>query len=59
MKRAPVAWYLAPVLFLPLFAQPQQSTDQVLKAIDDLEWRLKISDIADFDQVVYTSLPGP
>jgi len=36
---------------------PQQSTDQVLKAIDDLEWRLKISDIADFDKVAYASLP--
>ena len=35
----------------------QQSTDQVLKAIDDLEWRLKISDIADFDKVVYTGPP--
>ena len=35
----------------------QQSTDQVLKAIDDLEWRLKISDIADFDKIAYASLP--
>ena len=35
----------------------QQSTDQVLKAIDDLEWRLKISDIAEFDKVVYTGPP--
>ncbi len=34
----------------------QQSTDQVLKAIDDLQWRLKISDIADFDKIAYTSL---
>jgi dipeptidyl aminopeptidase/acylaminoacyl peptidase len=37
--------------------QPQQSTDEVLKGIDDLQWRLKISDIADFDKVAYTSLP--
>ena len=31
--------------------------DQVLKAIDDLEWRLKLSDIAEVDKVAYTSLP--
>jgi dipeptidyl aminopeptidase/acylaminoacyl peptidase len=44
---------------LPLFAQPQQTnpTDTVLKAIDDLEWRLKLSDIADVDKISYTSLP--
>ncbi len=36
---------------------PSRSTDQVLKKIDDLEWRLKISDVADFDKVAYTSLP--
>ncbi|HLX44135.1 MAG TPA: alpha/beta fold hydrolase [Bryobacteraceae bacterium] len=39
------------------FNNPGMSTDQVLKEIDDLEWRLKISDVADFDKVVYTSLP--
>jgi dipeptidyl aminopeptidase/acylaminoacyl peptidase len=38
-------------------AAPGMATDEVLKEIDDLEWRLKISDIADFDKVVYTSLP--
>jgi len=38
-------------------AASQMSNDQVLKAIDDLHWRLKISDIADFDKVAYTSLP--
>jgi dipeptidyl aminopeptidase/acylaminoacyl peptidase len=43
-------------------ASPQSNTsqmanDQVLKSIDDLEWRLKISDVADFDKVAYTSLP--
>jgi acetyl esterase/lipase len=35
----------------------QMSNDQVLKAIDDLEWRMKVSDIADFDKVAYASLP--
>ncbi len=43
----------------PQAAGPQQGpgNDEVLKGIDDLEWRLKISDIADFDKVAYTSLP--
>ncbi len=38
-------------------AQQGPGNDEVLKGIDDLEWRLKISDIADFDKVAYTSLP--
>ena len=38
-------------------AQPNQSTDEVLKGIDDLEWRIKIGDIADFDKIAYASLP--
>ena len=60
------------VLAIPLLAQPpasapaneaaerqqqQMGADQVLKSIDDLEWRLKVSDIADFDKVAITSLP--
>jgi dipeptidyl aminopeptidase/acylaminoacyl peptidase len=45
---------------LPSFAQsaPQVNpNDQILKTIDDLEWRLKLGDIADVDKVVYASLP--
>jgi len=43
---------------LPIFAQPQGNpNDQVLKALDDLEWRLKLSDIADVDKISYASLP--
>src|SRR6266404_4083256 len=59
---------ILPLLFaiLPLLAQPPaaappaappQNNDQVLKAIDDLQWRLKLSDIADVDKVQYASLP--
>ncbi len=45
-------------LVLPLFAQqPNNPNDQVLKALDDLEWRLKLSDIADVDKISYASLP--
>jgi dipeptidyl aminopeptidase/acylaminoacyl peptidase len=46
---------------LPSFAQPAPQVnpnDQVLKTIDDLEWRLKLGDIADVDKVVYASLPA-
>jgi dipeptidyl aminopeptidase/acylaminoacyl peptidase len=40
-------------------AAPQVNpNDQVLKALDDLEWRLKLSDIADVDKIAYTSLPS-
>jgi dipeptidyl aminopeptidase/acylaminoacyl peptidase len=31
--------------------------DQLLKAIDDLAWQLKLGDIAEVDKVAYTSLP--
>src|ERR1043166_9317841 len=31
--------------------------DQVLKAIDDLEWRLKLRHIAEVERFAYTSLP--
>jgi dipeptidyl aminopeptidase/acylaminoacyl peptidase len=50
---------LALVAFvLPIFAQQQSNpNDQVLKALDDLEWRLKLSDIADVDKISYASLP--
>jgi dipeptidyl aminopeptidase/acylaminoacyl peptidase len=41
----------------PQAAAQNMSNDQVLKAIDDLEWRLKLSDIADVDKIAYTSLP--
>jgi len=42
----------------PQGAFPQVNpNDQVLKALDDLEWRLKLSDIADVDKIAYTSLP--
>src|SRR5437879_12184567 len=50
-------------IFLPVLAQPpavvppQNNNDQVLKAVDELEWRLKLSDIADVDKVQYASLP--
>jgi dipeptidyl aminopeptidase/acylaminoacyl peptidase len=46
------------VLIAPAFAQqPVNPNDQVLKALDDLEWRLKLGDVADFDKISYTSLP--
>lgn len=47
------------VLFLPALAPAQQvnPNDQVLKALDDLEWYLKLSDIAQVDKISYTSLP--
>src|SRR5689334_8749733 len=31
--------------------------DEVLKAVDDLMWQMKLSDIADVDKVMYASLP--
>ena len=41
-----------------VFAQgPNNSNDQTLKALDDIEWRLKLGDIADVDKIAYTSLP--
>jgi len=45
---------LAPLVL----AQPQVNpNDQVLKALDDIEWRMKLSDIADVDKIAYASLP--
>ncbi len=42
----------------PQPAAPQiNPNDQVLKALDDLEWRLKLNDIAEVDKIAYTSLP--
>ena len=32
-------------------------SDQILKAVDDVMWRLQLSDIADIDKVRYASLP--
>lgn len=47
------------VLIAPVFGQQQVNpNDQVLKAVDDLEWRLKLGDIADVDKITYTSLPS-
>ncbi len=49
------AWFFA---LSPLCAQPPVNpNDQVLKALDDLEWRLKLGDVADVDKIAYTSLP--
>jgi dipeptidyl aminopeptidase/acylaminoacyl peptidase len=46
------------VFLLPACAQQQSNpNDQVLKALDDLEWYLKLNDIAQVDKVSYTSLP--
>jgi dipeptidyl aminopeptidase/acylaminoacyl peptidase len=55
MRVFPVILLLVPLL--P--AQPQNISpnDQVLKALDDLEWRLKLSDIAEVDKIAYASLP--
>jgi dipeptidyl aminopeptidase/acylaminoacyl peptidase len=46
-------------ILLPVLGQPGQvnPNDQVLKSIDDIEWRLKLSDIADVDKISYASLP--
>jgi dipeptidyl aminopeptidase/acylaminoacyl peptidase len=38
-------------------AATEMQLDQVAKAVDDLLWRFKLSDIAEIDQVRYTSLP--
>jgi dipeptidyl aminopeptidase/acylaminoacyl peptidase len=37
--------------------QGQTGNDQILKAIDDLQWQLKLGDVAIVDKVRYTSLP--
>ncbi len=46
-------------LLMPVLAQPLQvnPNDQVLKELDDVEWRMKLADIADVDKVAYASLP--
>ena len=36
---------------------PEGRWDEVLKAVDDLMWNMKLGDIADVDKVMYTSLP--
>jgi dipeptidyl aminopeptidase/acylaminoacyl peptidase len=69
---APAQMVLVLALSLSLCAQtaaqretppdlPQAATamqlDQVAKAVDDLLWRFKLSDIAEIEQVRYTSLP--
>ena len=38
-------------------AQPPARWDEVLKAVDDLMWNMKLGDIATVDKVQYTSLP--
>jgi dipeptidyl aminopeptidase/acylaminoacyl peptidase len=55
MRVLPVFLLLIPLLS----AQPQvvNPNDQVLKALDDLEWRLKLGDIAEVDKVAYASAP--
>lgn len=35
----------------------QMSNDQVIKAVDDVNWRLMLGDVADVDKVAYASLP--
>ncbi len=37
--------------------KPDFESAATLKAVDDLQWRLQLSDIAEFDKVTYTSLP--
>jgi dipeptidyl aminopeptidase/acylaminoacyl peptidase len=54
--------FLLAVLLLPAMAQqPEQSYDgrhdQLLKAIDDLQWYAKLGDIAEIEKVRFTSLP--
>src|SRR5271166_1794410 len=41
----------------PSVRPPEGRWDEVLKAVDDLMWNMKLSDIADVDKVMYTSLP--
>lgn len=41
----------------PPAAGPDARFDQVLKAVDDVMWQMKLGDIADVDKVEYTSLP--
>jgi Prolyl oligopeptidase family len=36
---------------------PDGRFDEVLKAVDDLNWQTKLGDIADVDKVEYSSLP--
>ena len=36
---------------------PDHRTNQLLKAVDDLMWQLKLQDIATVDKVTFTSLP--
>jgi dipeptidyl aminopeptidase/acylaminoacyl peptidase len=59
MRKGPLCFVVFLAAILPGLAQPPQTNpnDQVLKALDDLEWYLKLSDIAVVDKVSYTSLP--
>ena len=41
----------------PAPAASSERLDEVLKAVDDVMWHLKLSDIAEVDKVEYTSLP--
>ncbi len=41
----------------PPAGAPEGRWDEMLKAVDDLMWQMKLSDIADVDKVQYTSLP--
>jgi dipeptidyl aminopeptidase/acylaminoacyl peptidase len=59
MRNGPLLSSVFLAALLPVLAQPPQTNpnDQVLKALDDLEWYLKLSDIAVVDKISYTSLP--
>jgi dipeptidyl aminopeptidase/acylaminoacyl peptidase len=39
-------------------AGPTNPSDELLKRIDDVMWRMLLSDIADVDKIEYTSLPA-
>jgi dipeptidyl aminopeptidase/acylaminoacyl peptidase len=59
-RRLPIApvWF---GLVVGLFAQerqpPNHDLDQILKSVEDALWHVKLDDIADVDQVAYTSAP--
>ncbi len=46
-----------PAAAAPAIPAPGGQNDEVLKAVDDLMWRMKLGDIAEVDKFSYTSLP--
>ncbi len=46
-----------PAREVPPPAPGEMQLDQTMKAVDDLMWHIRLSDIAEVDQVRYTSLP--